>query len=61
MFTSLFSLYYVTGESTARGRGGGFWSENGYTLCPFCSIPFLVWFSRDHYGVYERIYRVNSK
>ena len=23
MFTSLFSLYYVTRESTARGRGGG--------------------------------------
>ena len=36
-----------------------FWSENGYTLCLFwCGIGYGFW---GPTGVYERIYRFNSK
>ena len=38
-----------------------FWSENGYRLCPFWSAWNRLWLSRKITGVYERIYRFNSK
>ena len=46
----------------AAPKGGGFapfWSENGYTLCLYWSG---IWYGfRGNYGVYELIYRFNSK
>ena len=36
-----------------------FWSENGYTLCSFSSG--IGYGFRENLGVYERIYRFNSK
>ena len=36
-----------------------FWSENGYTLCPFWSG--IGYGFEGSTGVYERIYRFNSK
>ena len=42
------------------GRGfAPFWSENGYTLCPLWSG--IRYGFQGNYGVYERIYRFNSK
>ena len=57
--------YFPGGGGTplcAAPKGGGFvpfWSENGYTLCLYWSG---IWYGfRGNYGVYELIYRFNSK
>ena len=55
-------MSYILGICRPIGRGfAPFWSENGHKLCPFGSgIGAGVVFEGTT-GVYERIYRFNSK
>ena len=47
--------------ASLKGRVlGPFWSENGYTLCPFWS-GIRYGFLLAATGAYERSYRFNSK
>ena len=53
-------LRYVPPPLPPSGRVfAPFWSENAYTLCPFWSG--IGYGFRENLGVYERIYRFNSK
>ena len=56
--TPLYKLYRVCAALSGRVFAP-FWSENGYTLCPFWSG--IGYGFRGNYGVYEHIYRFNSK